>query len=271
MRYLILNEKEIKPEQYVNIAETADSRLHYNEIFSLMHFACVEVSENIFQVISKEWEHKYKEVTKKQALNGSNFFSEVRPFGKVMATVNQQGVAQAWTPAGGILKVPVELTDEIRKEITDFMSIFAVEIVDDEFNVRIKNLKDTTELETASWEIQKHEAREWLREKGKNGSKTPFLDYLATERSLDKTDLSNKILTKSEAYEDKLSTMLVTYQKLKKKFEDADSVWDLNTLYEDHIGIMMPQFQAIEMGRTKSDTDWDRKPEYEVDAYVFKF
>jgi len=65
--------------------------------------------------------------------------------------------------------------------------------------------------------------------------------------------------------------MLVTYQKLKKKFEDADTVWDLNILYEDHIGIMMPQSQAIEMGRTISDTDWDRKPEYEVDAYVFKF
>ena len=110
-----------------------------------------------------------------------------------------------------------------------------------------------------------------MREKGGNGSKTPFLDYLAEKRGITKTDLSNKILTKAEAYEDNLSTMLVTYQELKKKFENADSVWDLNILYEDHIGIMMPQFQAIEMGRTISDTDWDRKPEYEVDAYVFKF
>ena len=79
------------------------------------------------------------------------------------------------------------------------------------------------------------------------------------------------ILEKAEAWEDKLSTMLVEYQTLVKKFEDCTTVWDLNILYEDYIGILLPQKQAIEMGRTISETDWDRKPEYEVDAYVFKF
>ena len=271
MRYLIVNEREIDQSQFVNVAETMDERMHYHAIFQLMHFSCIEVTENVFQVISKEWEHKYKEVTKKQAINGSNFFGEVRPFGKVMATVNEQGVAQAWTPAGGILKVPVEMTDDIKNEVIGFMYIFAKEIIEDEFNVRIKNLRDTSDLEVASWEIQKHEAREWLAFKGADGHKTPFLDYLATERAIEKNTLATKILTKAEAYQDNLSTMLVSYQKLLKKFEECDTIWDINILYEDHIGILLPQSQAIEMGRTKSDTDWDRKPEYEVDAYVFKF
>ncbi len=271
MRYIIVNEKEIDQAQFVNVAETLDERMHYHAIFQLMHFSCIEVTEEVFQVISKEWEHKFKEITKKQAINGSNFFGETRPFGKVMATVNEQGVAQAWTPAGGILKVPVEMTDDIKKEVIDFMYFFAKEIIEDEFNVRIKNLRDTSDLEVASWEIQKHEAREWLAFKGADGHKTPFLDYLSTERAIEKNTLANKILVKAEAYQDQLSTMLVSYQKLLKKFEECDTIWDINILYEDHIGIMLPQSQAIEMGRTKSDTDWDRKPEYEVEAYVFKF
>jgi len=89
MRYLIINEKEIKQEQFVSSSATGDLRLHYNEMFSLMHFSCVEVSETIYQVIYKEWEHKYKEVTKQQAYNGSNFFSEIRPFGKVAVNTGE--------------------------------------------------------------------------------------------------------------------------------------------------------------------------------------
>ena len=77
----------------------------------------------------------------------------------------------AWTPANPVLKVPIELTDEIKKEVVDFMIYFAKEIIEDEYNTRLKNLKNTTDLEVASWEIQKHEAREWLENKGLGGSK----------------------------------------------------------------------------------------------------
>ena len=156
MRYLIVNEKEINPEQFVNMTATGDTRLHYSEMFSLMHFSCVEVSETVFQTISKEWEHKYLEVTKAQAYNGSNFFSEIRPYGKVAASVDSAGYA--WTPANPVLKVPIELTDAIKKEVVDFMVYFAKEIIEDEYNTRLKNLKNTTDLEVASWEIQNHEA-----------------------------------------------------------------------------------------------------------------
>ena len=94
---------------------------------------------------------------------------------------------------------------------------------------------------------------------------------MATERGEDKTVLANKILQKAEAYQDKLSTMLVAMQKLKKQFKNSTSISDINILYEDYLGVMMPTAQAVEMGRTLSTTDWARKPEYEVMANEFNF
>ena len=269
MRYLIVNEFDIDPNNFVSQSQSGDPRLHVTEMFSLMHFSCIEVSENLFQIYHKQWNKKYKEVTERQAKNGAAFFSEVRPYGKVLGEVN--GQAAAYTPAGGVVKVQVELTPEIKKEVVDFMRIFALEIIQDEFDTRYKILRDSTDLEAASWEIQKHEAREWLTYHGSEGHSTPFLDYISQEREVDKDYLATKILEKSEEYQDKLSTMLVEYQKVCKKFEQSESIWDLNILYEDHLGVIMPTSQAIELGRTISPDNWDRKPEYEVEAYVFKF
>ena len=90
--------------------------------------------------------------------------------------------------------------------------------------------------------------------KGKDGHKTPFLDYLAAERGYDKTELAEKILAKKEAYQDKLSTMLVDMQKILKQFDDCESVWDINILYEDYFGIGMPHKQAKALGRIVEDT-----------------
>ena len=269
MRYLIVNEFDIDQDKLMSSSQTGDDKLHIVEIFSLMHFMCIECSETIFQIISKQWNKKYKEVTEKQAKNGSAFFSEVRPYGKVLQTTN--GEPSAYTPAGGTVKVKVTLTDDIKKEIVDFMRIFAFEIIQDEFDTRYKVLRDTTDLEAASWEIQKHEAREWLTYQGKDNHITPFLDYISEERGIEKTILSEKIIEKSEEYQDRLSTMLVDYKKICKKFEQAQTIWDLNILYEDYLGIIMPTSQAIDLGRTITKDNWDRKPEYEVETYVFKF
>ena len=162
-------------------------------------------------------------------------------------------------------------TMTIKEHVLVFMKAFAKEIIEEEYQSRFLALRNTCELESASWEIQKHEAREWLTNAGLNGSVTPFLDYLATERGEDKTVLSNKILQKAEAYQDKLSTMLVSMQKLKKQFKNTTSIKDINILYEDYLNVMMPTTQAIELGRTLSTTDWERKPEYEVKANEFNF
>lgn len=269
MRYLIVNHNQIDRNQFIESSVTGDPKLHFQEIFHLMHFSCIEMSEHMFQIYYKEWPNKYREVTEQQAKNGSNFFSEVRPYGKVLST--ESGEGWSYTPANPQQKIEVELTPEITKQIVEFMQIFAVEIIEDEFNTRFKVLRNSSDLEAASWEIQKHEAREWLTYGNTEGHITPFLDYLCEEHGKDKTEYANKILQKSEEYEDKLSTMLVDMQKIIKKFENATTIWDLNILYEDYMGIIMPTSQAIELGRTVSETDWERKPEYEVNVYVFKF
>ena len=71
---------------------------------------------------------------------------------------------------------------------------------------------------------------------------------MSTQKSLDKTALSVKILEKAEEYQDRLSTELVKYQTLLKLFETVTTVWDMNLLYEEYFGIMVPAFQSAEMG-----------------------
>ena len=117
-----------------------------------------------------------------------------------------------------------------------------------EFNYRFKDISKTNDIETASWQIQKHEAQEWLTYQGADGHTTRFLDYLAQEHNIDKTELANKILKKSGEYEDRLSDMLVVQQKIIKEFKNASDVKQMNILYEKYFGIMMPISQAQELG-----------------------
>ena len=239
----------------------------------------------MYGIHSKLWNGKYVEIEKDTAELGSTLFSEVRDTAKLWEisglegpglTGNERPEVFEQYPEATAQKVPIDMsstvgTMTVKEHVLVFMKAFAKEIIEEEYQYRFLALRDTCELESASWEIQKHEAREWLTNAGLNGSVTPFLDYLATERGEDKTVLSNKILTKAEGYQDKLSTMLVAMQKLKKQFKNTTSITDINTLYEDYLGVMMPTTQAVEMGRTLSTTDWARKPEYEVMANEFNF
>jgi hypothetical protein len=98
-----------------------------------------------------------------------------------------------------------------------------------------------------------------LDNQGANGSKTPFLDYLATEHGVDKTELANTILEKAEKYADSLSELLVSSQKLIKELKTCSTVWDTNIFYEKYLGVMMPDKQAVQIpGWTVSDTDTTR-------------
>jgi hypothetical protein len=151
-------------------------------------------------------------------------------------------------------KVMLIINDTIAGHIVAFMYRFAKEIIEQEYNYRFKRVRNTTEIEQASWEIQKHEAKEWITYgAGDPAHVTPFLDYLATERSLDKTVLANKIITKAELWSDNLSTSLVKYQKLIKQFKACTTVWDLNILYEKYFGIMVPAAQAVTLGVSDAD------------------
>ena len=262
-----------------------DDRFIFKELYDLLNVSCIEISTEMYGIHSKTWNGKYIEISEDTAKLGSTLFSEVRDTAKLWEisglespglTGNERAEVFEQYPEVKAEKVPTDMNEvrgtmTIKEHVLVFMKAFAKEIIEEEYQSRFLAMRDTCELESASWEIQKHEAREWLTNAGLNGSVTPFLDYLATERGEDKTVLSNKILQKAEAYQDKLSTMLVSMQKLKKQFKNTTSIKDINILYEDYLNVMMPTTQAIELGRTLSTTDWERKPEYEVKANEFNF
>ena len=271
--------------QFFMEEEAYDDRFVFKELYDLLNVSCIEISTEMYGIHSKSWNGKYIEITEDTAKLGSSLFSEVRDTAKLWEvsglaapglTGNENPEVYEQYPEVTAKKVPTDMNEvrgtmTIKEHVLVFMKAFAKEIIEEEYQSRFLAMRDTCELESASWEIQKHEAREWLTNAGLNDSKTPFLDYLATERGEDKTVLSNKILQKAEAYQDKLSTMLVSMQKLKKQFKNSTSIKDINILYEDYLGVMMPTTQAIELGRTLSTTDWARKPEYEVMANEFNF
>lgn len=254
MKYLIIKES-ILDKTLLSYPQDTDERITCNVLFSLLNFSCLKISEELFNIYKIEWNGKYVEISEEVATKGSIHFSEIRDVAKEY---------EASSSGYGGVKVPVEMTDEIKGQVLQFMKLFAKEIIDDEFDKRYLQMKNTSNLEAASWEIQKHEAREWIAYQGNDGHVTPFLDYIAQERSIDKTELANKILQKAEAYEDQLSTMLVNMQKIKKLFESASSIRDINILYEDYFGVLMPSTQAIELGRTVSETDWTRVNEVKI-------
>lgn len=284
MKYLIIKQSLLDPQLFME-ENAYDDRFIFKELYDLLNVSCIQVSSQMYSIHSKVWNGKYIEISEDTATLGSTLFSEVRDTAKLWEisgldgpglTGNENPEVFEQYPEATAEKVPISMNEvrgtmTIKEHVLVFMKAFAKEIIEEEYQYRFLALRDTCELESASWEIQKHEAREWLTNAGLNGSVTPFLDYLATERGEDKTVLSNKILTKAEGYQDKLSTMLVAMQKLKKQFKNTTSITDINTLYEDYLGVMMPTSQAIEMGRTLSTTDWARKPEYEVMANEFNF
>ena len=284
MKYLIIKQSVMDPQFFME-GNAYDDRFVFKELYELLNVSCIQVSTEMYSIHSKTWNGKYVEITEDTATLGSSLFSEIRDTAKLWEisglespglTGNERQEVFEQYPEVKAEKVPTDMNEvrgtmTIKEHVLVFMKAFAKEIIEEEYQSRFLAMRDTCELESASWEIQKHEAREWLTNAGLNGSVTPFLDYLATERGEDKTVLSNKILQKAETYQDKLSTMLVSMQKLKKQFKNTTSIKDINILYEDYLNVMMPTTQAIELGRTLSNTDWERKPEYEVKANEFNF
>ena len=260
IKYLIIKTSLVDPSTFLSAEASGDERFVYEEIFSLLNFSCIKITEQIFSIYKQLWHGKYIEVESSIAEKGSIHFSEVRDFGREFI---------GGSTAQYATKIDVEMTEELKSKVTTFMKLFAKEIIEDEYTRRFYALKNVSELESASWEIQKHEAKEWLTYQGSDNHQTPFLDYLSIERQIDKTELSNKILEKAELYEDNLSTMLVKMQTILKAFKNANSIWDLNILYEDHFNIMMPTTQAIEVDRTVSDTDWTRLTEVHANEFNF--
>lgn len=259
-RYIIIRHSVVDGLLHGNPG--GDPNMTCQEMYSLMNLICVKMSEGLYQTLRQNWPAvEVIELQEQEAFYGTQFFGEIRKIAKLW---------EAKTPWYGE-KVPTEMTPEIVGYILKVMKIFAREIVEQEFERRWLTMRNASAIEAESWRIQQEEAKEWLEYNGKNGHKTPFLDYLAEEKQLDKTELAEKILEKAEQYQDRLAVMLVQMQKILKEFESCSSVWDINVLYEDYLGIGMPIKQAIELGRCVDGETYQRKPEWSIKGNGYYF
>ena len=252
--FVIVGDHVIDPKYYDQSHQ--DPAMMCQDLYCLFNVQCVVMSKHFFDTMSPLWPRaKFTIIEERVARNGVQFFADYRSAAKVWVSNTDtvpgaSGVSPStFLPEG--MKIPVEITDDIVADVVQFMYLFAKEIIEDEFERRFLAYAPAGTLERETWEIQKHEAREWLKYQGGDGHVTPFLDYIASEHSRDKTELANKILEKAEAYEDGLSTMLVNMQKLLKDFKTAATVWDMNIKYEQYFGLQMPAKQAQALGLTE--------------------
>ena len=275
-KYIIIDEDAIRP--FYEDGLSGDWNMFCRAEYTLMGLVCVKISSALLETIRPSLGRSFEEVSATEAIQGIQFFSEIRD--EISIFESSPEVHYTWAmddestfplrssdsppPSGN--KVKRSMTAEEISNTVSFMYKFAKEIIENEYSNRLKYIRKVSELEAATWEIQKHEAREWLTYGDSDPSHvTPFLDYIATERSFDKTTLSNKILEKAEEYQDRLSTMLVTSQQLLKKVEVCTTIWDLNIVYEDYFGIMMPTEQSEVLKRVDTcikedgEIDYNRK------------
>lgn len=245
--YMIVGCNVIDPKYFDT--SSGDPALWCQELYQLFNVMCVCMSEHMYNTLSPYWPgEKIVLITEETALNGRQFFADFRAAAKVWVP-NTDPIAAEHTPP--YVKREVVLSDEIVEQVVDFMYAFAQVTVNDEFERRFLRMRPGGTVEMVSWETQKHEAREWLTQQGANGSRTPFLDYLAAEHGKDKTELATRILEKAEAYQDALSDLLVQEQKILKDFRSAKTVWDMNIKYEQYFGLAIPIKQAQQMGLTE--------------------
>jgi hypothetical protein len=241
-----------------------DPAMYCEELYSLFNVQCVAMSKHLYETLHYTWPRaKINFISESMARNGKQFFADYRAAGKVWISNTEDrahgpdGISPTENLDAGF-KLEVAITDDIVQDVRDFMFLFAKETVEDEFERRYMTMAPSGKLEQASWETQKHEAREWLANQGQNGSRTPFLDYLATSHNRDKTALANKILEKAEAYEDQLSDLLVAQQRVIADFKAAQTVWDINIQYERYFGLAVPIKQAQQLGWTEGPESFVR-------------
>ena len=249
-RYIILRHDLI--DGYLHGVPGGDYNMTCQELYSLMNFACIKMSEGLYHTLLQGWsKEKIIEIDENTAVYGCTFFSEIRPVAKLW---------EARTMWYGE-KVPTEITPEIVGCILIVMKAFATEIIHAEYERRYLSLRGASDFEADTWHIQAEEAAEF---NINPAAKTPFIDYLSAARNMPKARLIAKILNKRQDHHEAMAMLLADMQNLLAKFKSCATVWDINILYEDYFGIAMPISMAIKLNRTISDTNWNRVPEWRV-------
>jgi hypothetical protein len=249
-RYIILRQDLIAPYLHGNAG--GDPNVVCNDLYSLMNFACVQISEGLYQTLAPIWgKEEIMEIDVNSANFGSQFFSEIRPIAKMWEAKS------IWYGE----KVPTEITPEIQGYIVTMMKAFATEIVESEFERRYLAMRGASDFEADTWAIQEDEAEDYTLNPN---APTPFLDALCAAQNLTKATLVTSILAKAATYKSNLATMLANMQTVLAAFNNCNTVWDINIPYEDYLGVSMPVSEAVALGRTVSATDTTRLPQYAI-------
>lgn len=132
-----------------------------------------------------------------------------------------------------------EEKEEIYKSSIEELKKLKLDEINNEYNTAASLLVVTyPEIELLTFDKQEQEARAWLED---NSIETPLVDALAEGRQIEKADLVNRIINKSDLFA--IQTGYLTGQR--QKYEDQ---LELATTKEE-IEAIIPEYKYYEVGK----------------------
>ena len=140
---------------------------------------------------------------------------------------------------------PNKVTEE-KPHVLTFDELKAIKLseINSKYSEATSSLVSTyPSTELLSFDKQEQEARAWLKD---NNIETPLIDALAEGRQIDKTDLVNRIINKSELFA--IQTGYLTGQR--QHYEDQ---LELATT-EEEIKAIIPKYKYYKIGEVNANT-----------------
>ncbi len=98
--------------------------------------------------------------------------------------------------------------------------------INNRFESEVSKIKAqyTPQDELLTWDLQVSEANAYLNAKNKNAKNAPLLAKIAEQRGIELEALCQKVVEKSNAYREKVFTLIGYRQKLRESIESAESI-----------------------------------------------
>lgn len=218
-KYILLDLDQL---QRVNQFTVIGSRLGYSTI---------EISSIDYNIHINSIKHLVLE--KDEAIKGNKYWGEVRDKQSSYEIVDNLTVKTKIAVSNEALQVAVGFMKKVGQ--------FALtNIIDMRYNI-IQSKYSSFEVFT--WNMQIEEATKYILD---STTAVPLLSSLANSRNISVLELANKVIKKSTAYRNEISSLLITQQTVSKKLLECSTIREVNKFYEEYFGIEMPQQQAYE-------------------------
>lgn len=176
---------------------------------------------------------KYIELTRDDIL-GFKLFGEPRTISKVAIDDEEE---QEYIPLSieSERKI-IEITEHRYNCILNAMKKFAVILLEEEFDSRLRKLYlNFSEVETSTWQFQLDEIKQV--EEGKNSE---FLNSLASSKNITVEGLISKIKEAKENYDNQVKDLFVKLSSLKTEFYSQTDIQETSLLYYKYFGVSCP-------------------------------